>query len=198
MPDMFMYPIPALPPEFEEQPVYGWVGGVFSDEELNEINTLALSLPPQTVVVGTQRQYKPEYNRSVMRWIEPSADTDWIYNRITTQIAVLNSKHYRFDLIGLDEPLNYLTYTEEVQGHYFWHVDTGENFRKLSITVQMTDPAEYDGGEVEINASGKPEDLPKDKGKMIMFPSYLIHRVKPVTRGARSALVAWSVGPPFR
>ncbi len=195
---MFMYPIPAHPPEFEEQPVYGWVGGLFSDEELNEINTLAESLPPQTVVVGTQRQVMPEYNRSVMRWIEPSSDTDWIYHRITTQIAVLNSKHYRYDLIGLDEPLNYLTYSEEVQGHYFWHVDTGENFRKLSITVQMTDPAEYDGGEVEINASGKPQDLPKDKGKMVIFPSYLIHRVKPVTRGARSALVAWSVGPPFR
>lgn len=178
--------------------MFGWAGGLFSDEEISEINALAESLPPNTVVVGTQGLYKPEYNRSVVRWIEPSSKTDWIYHRITTAIAVLNSKHYRYDLIGLDEPLNHITYTEEDQGHYFWHADTGEHFRKLSITVQMSDPSEYEGGELEINASGKPETLPMDKGKLILFPSYLIHRVKPVTKGARSALVAWSVGPPFR
>jgi Uncharacterized iron-regulated protein len=62
----------------------------------------------------------------------------------------------------------------------------------------MSDPAAYDGSDLEMNATGRPEMLPRERGKLILFPSYQLHRVTPVTRGKRSALVAWIGGPPFR
>ena len=70
--------------------------------------------------------------------------------------------------------------------------------RKLSITFQMSDAAEYEGGDLEFNASGRIETAPKKKGQLILFPSYCLHRVAPVTKGTRRALVAWVVGPPLR
>jgi PKHD-type hydroxylase len=116
-------------------------------------------------------------------------------------VALLNSQHYRYDITGFDEPLYHVTYNAEDEGHYAWHIDKsgdGMPARKLSITFQMTDPAQYDGGDLEINAFGSIDVCPRERGKLILFPSYEVHRVTPVTRGVRSALVAWSVGPAFR
>jgi PKHD-type hydroxylase len=198
---MFHFPIPVRPPVLPKPPSWVWASGLFTEQELDGIAMLAEKLPAQPVRVGKNLQYRPESNRSITRWLAPSSETMWIYQKITTAIAMLNAQHYRFDISGLDEPLYYVTYLGDDQGHYDWHADLAhdeEPVRKLSITFQMTDPARYDGGTLEINADGKPEQLPRERGKLILFPSYHLHRVTPVTRGKRSALVAWIGGPPFR
>jgi PKHD-type hydroxylase len=198
---MFHYPIPARPPICPKPPPWVWASGIFTEQELDAINTLAESMPAKQVRVGKDLQVRPEYNRSITRWLMPSADTAWIYQKITTAIAMLNAAHYRFEISGMDEPLYHVTYLGDDQGHYSWHADLGhdsEATRKLSITFQMSDPASYDGGDLEINATGRPEVAPRERGKLILFPSYEVHRVTPVTRGKRSALVAWIGGPPFR
>lgn len=198
---MFHFPIPSRPPIYPKSPPWVWAAGIFTDQELDAINKLAESMPGQPVKVGRDLQIRPEYNRSITRWLMPSSDTAWIYQKITTAVAMLNASHYRFDITGMDEPLYHVTYLGDDQGHYSWHADLGheqEAARKLSITFQMSNPSDYEGGDLEINANGRPETAPRERGKLILFPSYELHRVTPVTRGKRSALVAWIGGPPFR
>ncbi len=197
----FHYPIPHHPPVQKRTPPFVWGQALFKDAELDKINAYAATLPPKQVKVGRKLSYKPEINRSAVRHLMPSADTMWIYQKISLMVSLLNSQHYKYDITGFDEPLYHVTYSGDDQGHYDWHTDVGvdgEPTRKLSITFQMSDPADYDGGNLEINAYGVADPCPRERGKLILFPSYEIHRVTAVTRGTRSALVAWVVGPPFR
>lgn len=195
---MFHFPIPPRPPVHDPLPNFVWGSGLFTPAELDKINGHALTLPARQVTVGRDLTYKPEANRSVVRSLAPSADTAWIYQRITSMVAQLNAKHFQFEITGLDEPLYHVTYDAADQGHYMWHTDVGSTTRKLSITFQMSDPSTYDGGSLEMNAEGQVEVCPRERGKLILFPSFQLHRVTPVTRGVRNALVAWIVGPPLR
>ena len=88
-------------------------------------------------------------------------------------------------------------------GHYNWHHDINWNAnnkldRKLSITVQLSSPDEYEGGEFEFNECESPKANVKARGTVLVFPSYLQHKVKPVTSGVRKSLVAWFEGPRWR
>jgi predicted 2-oxoglutarate/Fe(II)-dependent dioxygenase YbiX len=101
-----------------------------------------------------------------------------------------------FDLKTV-EPLQLAEYA--VGDGYDWHLDIGPgtaDLRKLSASVQLSDPAEYDGGDLEIWGTG---GVDRARGTIIAFPSYIPHRVTAVTRGVRRALVAWAAGDaPFR
>ena len=198
---MFHFPIPPRPPIAPAPPSYAWLDGVFTPPEIERINDLARSMPAKRVGVGQDLHYDPMSNRSTARWLVPSEQTHWIYYKLTSAIAHLNAMHYQFEITGLDEELYYVTYDGAEEGHYDWHADTHHDTgftRKLSVTLQMSDPDDYEGGELELNGGGRPEPLTKAKGRMLMFPSYTVHRVRPVTRGVRSALVSWIVGPPFK
>ena len=63
--------------------------------------------------------------------------------------------------------------------------------------MQLSDPASYEGGNLEIMNSRDPQAMPRDRGVIIMFPSFTLHRVTKVTRGVRRSLVGWIGGPPF-
>ena len=74
------------------------------------------------------------------------------------------------------------------------------NRRKLATTVQLSDPKDYEGGDFQIWYGG--EDgfitLPREKGDVLIFPTFYLHRVTPITKGERRALVFWTGGEPFR
>lgn len=198
---MFFMPTPVRPPVSNPLPTFVAVDGIFSDGDLEQLNALANRLPGKPVAVGRDKTVNPEVNRSIVRWLEPSRETERFYGAIVNAIAVLNSQVYQFDISGIDEPLYHVTYPASNQGHYAWHVDQGLRnapARKLSITFQMSDPGDYEGGDLELNARGEIEKAPRGRGKLVLFPSYILHRVTPVTRGSRSALVTWIVGPKFR
>ena len=72
------------------------------------------------------------------------------------------------------------------------------NQRKISMTVQLSDGGEYEGGDFEIMRNREPEKLPKGKGTVLVFPSYILHRVTPVTSGIRKSLVLWLGGASFK
>lgn len=114
------------------------------------------------------------------------------------QAALERANHvlFKFDLAGT-EPLQLAEYAEG--DGYGKHLDLGPGraaLRKLSASVQLTDPSEYDGGDLFVWGSAPP---PKERGSITIFPSYLVHQVVPVTRGLRRSLVAWAVGErPFR
>ena len=71
-------------------------------------------------------------------------------------------------------------------------------FRKISLSVQLTDPGEYEGGQLQLYTKKNVQTLPKTKGSAIFFPSFLLHQVTPVTKGKRMSLVAWVTGPQFK
>ena len=70
--------------------------------------------------------------------------------------------------------------------------------RKLSLTIQLTDPSKYEGGDLEIFQSHEPLKMGKEQGMAILFPSYVLHGVIPVTKGERCSLVGWFTGDPFK
>ena len=72
------------------------------------------------------------------------------------------------------------------------------NVRKLSFSVQLNDPKDYKGGELNLYTSEKPETMKKEQGTLILFPSFILHEVTPVTKGERNALVSWVTGKQFK
>ena len=123
-------------------------------------------------------------------------DETWLYRKLTTATEVANNGLWRFNLSGIVEPIQFLRYTPEEAdkpaGHYDWHVDMGgESYstRKLSMIVQLSDEADYEGCDLEICGERGPWKVPYKKlGNAVLFPSYIPHRVLPITKGVRCAL----------
>jgi len=70
--------------------------------------------------------------------------------------------------------------------------------RKLSVVIQLSDPSEYDGGNLQFMLGNESENAKKEKGMLYAFPSWVLHRVTPVTEGTRRSLVIWLSGPKFK
>ena len=139
-----------------------------------------------------------DYRRSNIAFMFPSAYTEWIFHRLEHAIQNLNT-FFGFELDGMGEGIQFTEYNAP-EGHYNWHCDVGEwmNIRKLSITVELSDPNDFDGGHLELNPTGKIAQIEKVRGRATAFPSYMLHRVSPVTSGTRYSLVVWVAGPPFK
>jgi PKHD-type hydroxylase len=109
----------------------------------------------------------------------------------------LNKEFYSFDLYGLVEAFQYTVYDDQEGGHYGWHVDLGGNDvepRKISISLQLTDPERYKGCELEVEAGNGCYVAERARGTLIAFPSYVLHRVTPIESGVRKSLVIWVSG----
>lgn len=126
----------------------------------------------------------------------------FIFDRLNEAVMDANQHFFKFDLSGFMEHSQLLYYTEptstESGGFYDWHTDTGVGSlatRKLTLIVQLTDPSEYEGCEVELMGHGP---INKQLGALTIFPSYMSHRVTELTKGHRESIVAWANGHPFR
>lgn len=145
---------------------------------------------------GIARGEYQKIRDSKVCFISPDNDTAWIFSKLQSVVMSAN-RQYRFHLSGFHEPLQVAEY--QSGGHYDWHLDIGADVtsgRKLSVSVQLSDGDSYEGGDLEFLNVNVPE-LPRAIGSIIIFPSYLPHRVRPVTRGVRRSLVAWIHGNPF-
>jgi predicted 2-oxoglutarate/Fe(II)-dependent dioxygenase YbiX len=135
-----------------------------------------------------------------------------LLERIETEIVRINDEVFGFDIDGFrsDDPVNVVRYGPD--GHFVWHLDNGVArpplaSRKLSFTIQLSNPGDYDGGDLEFamyaadfegEVYGLDRAAARDRGALIVFPSFHLHRVRPVTRGTRYAIIGWLHGPPFR
>ena len=112
------------------------------------------------------------------------------------------NQSYNFDVNIIIDDIQFTLYKSTEKGKYDWHDDILEHeietMRKLSVSVQLSDENEYEGGELEIATPPINFIASKKKGTIVVFPSYLIHRVKEVTKGNRISLVLWIDGPAFR
>lgn len=142
----------------------------------------------------------PTMRRSRITWFTWAGPADWVFGLLEPLVLLANARHWNFDLTGFYDMLQYTTYG--VDGHYTWHQDKFPSperpQRKLGFSLLLSDPTDYDGGDLEIN-DGRPSTIPhRNRGDLIVFPSYVVHRVAPVTRGVRRSLVGWVSGPRFR
>jgi PKHD-type hydroxylase len=175
----------------------------FSREEIDRIVAYGDSLMPERLqLMGADREPQAADRLRITHtaWIEPNADTKWLFDRMQGVAQSLNDQTYQYDLRGFSENFQYTVYHGSEGGHYDWHVDHGPLAvpRKLSMTVQLTDPSEYQGCELQFCAGGDIEIAPRERGTVVAFPSYVLHRVTPVISGTRRSLVVWTTGPKFR
>ena len=179
-----------------------WEDG-FTPEECDRIIQYGESLSPQSSVVGVTdetQNVEEAIRKSKNSWIGLNSETEWIYAKLGNILRCMNGMHWRFDINGFHEDLQYTVYHDD-NSFYRWHVDnmmmSDMPPRKLSMSVQLTDPEEYEGGELQVN-DGEIHTVANDRGLVTVFPSYILHRVTPVTRGTRRSLVVWANGPGFR
>jgi PKHD-type hydroxylase len=137
--------------------------------------------------------------KSNVSWINPNDSINWAYERIQNIVLKLNEDYFKFHLIGFCEGFQFTEY-EAPSGHYTTHIDKFlyGAVRKLSITIQLSNPSDYEGGNLELFFSNDPTIMPKEQGFLAAFPSYTLHGVTPVTKGTRYSLVAWISGDPFK
>ena len=123
----------------------------------------------------------------------------WMFRKVTDIINQVNKDCFGYDLNCI-ELLQFTNYDSRTQGFYKKHVDLyyGALCRKLSFTLQLTDETSYEGGDLCFHFSDNPIILPKKRGTLICFPSYVVHEITPVTKGVRNSLVGWILGPNFK
>ena len=141
------------------------------------------------------------WRKSVLVFLPKTEAFMWVYKKIGETIKDINNKHYKFDLYGMMEDLQYGEYDSSYKGFYDWHMDLGRgsiNKRKISISIQLSDEDDYEGGELQFQIGRNIEIAPKSRGSGIVFPSFFCHKVTPVTKGVRKSLVLWVSGPTFR
>ena len=140
----------------------------------------------------------------------------WIYKEIQPYVSMANSHAgWNFNW-NWSESCQFTIYKK---GQYYdWHFDswnkpyakegpTKGRIRKLSVTVSLSDPKTYKGGELEFDFRQHDDEKKRKtfickeilpKGSIVVFPSFVWHRVKPVTKGVRYSLVVWNLGWPFQ
>lgn len=149
-------------------------------------------------VGGVISETKKGTRSSKICWISKTVRNKWIYERLFHVVREINKEFFRFDLTEIIEDIQYTEYTADDNGHYDWHVDHGpgeHSRRKLSLSVQLTDPSTYEGCDLIFSDDQK---AARAIGSCTVFPSYLRHKVTPITKGVRHSLVLWIHGPPLR
>jgi PKHD-type hydroxylase len=177
-----------------------------NDELVNNIISLGEQYPESNPGLGFDGSTNNDSHRSSeIHWINPNdypskflVDILWYYAREANRNAFGFAIDYLPDI-------QYTKYHASDNGKYDWHHDTfwanpTTYDRKLSIVIQLSDPSDYTGGDFEIDSQYPqlPADIIKEKGTVIVFPSFINHRVTPVTSGTRKSLVSWIQGPKFR
>jgi PKHD-type hydroxylase len=164
------------------------------------------TLPGRRGTVGypfTDR-YDGTARRVTARKFKRGGAGDWILDALDEHIARKNAETWRFDLEPQLEFAIFMSYDAATEDVFHWHYDElledlQPRPRKLSLTIKLSDPSEYDGGVFEFQSPIGPIPLSVNGlGSTVLFPSYRVHRVTPITRGVRHALVAWSHGPRWR
>lgn len=183
--------------------------GHFSADACDQLIRLCCTVPAQdaTVGYGGNPTSDNSVRRSKVRWLnrfdpkfaELFANLQHLFNQA-------NKNAFGFDLSGFHE-VQFTEYHAAESGKYDWHHDThwADNVfaqRKASMVIQLSDAGSYEGGDLELlqeDCYHVPDKLAlRQQGSVIVFPSFLRHRVVPVTQGVRYSLVTWCEGPCFR
>jgi PKHD-type hydroxylase len=184
-----------------------WWDNAFNDDELNKlINLCDDSLLERAGTIGEQNADQTRLiRRSKVKFIERDCASSWIFDRFNDVGAKLNEQFYGFNLYGYDS-FQYTVYEGTDQGEYNWHMDmelggsTMELTRKMTMVLLLSEQGkDFLGGDFEVTMGNQntPDRVDTRKGRIVAFPSFLLHRVKPITMGVRKSIVIWITGPKF-
>jgi PKHD-type hydroxylase len=176
------------------------VGPTFTPETCDKIIALGKALNQWDAKVAGKNtdELNTRIRASRVTFIKPTEENQWLFKRMELLCTQHNDMFYGLDLISFPDGFQFTEY--RIGGFYTWHQDLGKgkhSKRKLSFSLQLSDPLEYDGGDIEFFGSSI-STAPRARGSMVLFPSFTFHRVTPVTRGVRYSLVGWMYGPHFR
>ena len=178
---------------------------MFSPQQCQDIINAGHAEKPQVAQVGMNKPgggVDKKKRTTTISWI-PFDKLPQMYKVIENQLSIVNLNHFYFDGVTLTEPAQFTVYPKK--GFYDWHMDlnafgqTGDNpIRKISMTLLLSDPSEFTGGDLLFSEMGDNKPLPLKQGQAIFFASFLRHKVAPVKKGIRKSLVMWFGGPPFK
>lgn len=178
---------------------YYYYTNAFTDQEILDIIKLGEKEEIYSAVTGSN-DTPTSYRTSDISWVDETNDSYWLYEKIANYAMEANKIMWNFDIWGYQDSFQYTIYDAAEEGHYDWHADCGPNMsnRKLSCVLQLTNPSEYTGGDLELNVGSNVMQVPKAKGLLTFFPSFILHRVSPLKSGVRRSLVTWLAGANLR
>ena len=177
---------------------------LFTPEQCKLIIDAGHACAPEQAKVGggDKGLYDTKKRVTTISWI-PFKKLPEMYKVIENQLSIVNLNHFGFDGVGITELAQFTVYPKK--GFYDWHMDLnafggegGNPIRKISMTLLLSDPSEFSGGDLLFADAGLSKPIPLKQGQAIFFASFLRHKVAPVKKGVRKSLVMWFGGPPFK
>lgn len=197
-----MYNRPIFNPDKTvDQTQYYWFENGFTEEEVDLI--IANSSEYQSkdgTIIGNQEEVEASIRKSKVKWLPNTPEWSWVYDKLGVMATEANSALWKFDLHSIIDDIQFTEY-EAGGGHYDWHLDIGPDtisHRKISIVVQLSDTEEYVGGDLQMMPGNYSFSVPRKKGAVALFPSFILHKVTPVTEGLRRSLVLWVGGNHYK
>lgn len=180
-------------------PIYYW-SSALSDDVCDLIIKEGTRLTANPATINSDNSRDENMRKGLISFFPENC---WVEKLVIDYVGAANIETgWKFNITG-KEQLQFAKYYEGA--FYDWHRDCdvdSELYRKLSVTVQLSDPKDYEGGELQFKnywgtmESEISEDILK-RGTVIVFPSAILHKVHPVTKGMRYSLVQWYNGPDF-
>jgi PKHD-type hydroxylase len=174
----------------------------FSDAEVDRIVALGDSRPRERAEMAAIEDPLGQKRVTDVSWFVRDPEAAWLFPRLEQVVQRLNIQYYKYDVFPeLHERLQYTVYESSTGGHYGWHVDQGARTRyarKLSLSLQLSASSDYEGCDLEFEFGDGIVRGPRSRGAVVVFSSYVLHRVTPITSGVRKSLVAWVSGPEFK
>ena len=174
-----------------------------STTECDSIIERASRYEEQSATIGFSdtRRSDDSFRSSNIRWLDANIERDLV-DRLMQFVHSSNRTNFGVEIVAPYD-VQFTEYHGTQHGKYDWHQDvwlesTRPYDRKLSFVVQLSDPSDYEGGSFEFFGIQHPGATFLPRGSMLIFPSFLQHRVLPVTRGIRRSLVSWVEGPRWR
>lgn len=177
-------------------------GGLFTPSQLLALERHCDTLPlePAELTGGGSRGIRT----TQVAWVYRNEQTEDLYLRMEAIVLRLNAELFHFELTGLTT-IQYAVYRQQEGGYFDWHNDygryrgdPGQEPRKITMSLQLSDSHSYDGCDLEVRAAHPLDVAPRERGALMAFRAYALHRVTPITRGVRKSLVIWAAGPEFR
>lgn len=194
---------PATSPVIMSGGLIVWVN-LFTPAELDAMEQYGDRLTHEKAELSAKNTGRDSIRVTKVAWVMRNAQTEAFYAKVEDAVLRLNAQFFRYDLSGV-ATFQYTLYDGAEGGRFDWHKDYGKDYgapdqepRKLSLSIQLSDPAKYEGCELEVRAGNLTDVAPRTRGAVIAFPSYVLHRVTPITSGVRKSLVVWAVGPEFK
>lgn len=189
-----------------------WWDNAFTNEQLNDIESICgrEELVDGPIVGEENDVVTKNIRKSKIKFFIKNEENRFIFETFNYVAQSLNNQYYGFNLNGY-ETFQYTVYDGKEQGNYSWHMDMimdnqvfngmeKEDTRKLTLVLLLSEPdVDFKGGELQINP-GKESNaitVKLPKGRIVAFPSWMIHQVAPVTSGIRKSIVVWVEGPKF-